>query len=239
MATTFHILRIVIYKPFQMKPASISFTKIGLAFIVWLICIIKIYISYDHETLMNVLMQPAFICAASITSLVILYSDNKRYKKTQHIASFSGTMASAIGIGLLLLTFWLLKLQDKSPSVLFAQSSRKLTYTSIDLRENKTFKITSSRLFEKDYIRGRYLIKNGQIILHNANLQDVLPSHIFISRTFPIPDSIKNADRKLLNSLFSDPSDTLPRTYLIPVDGQGKVIDSGKLFHVFWNTAFN
>lgn len=216
-----------------MNTASKSYFKILLVIVAWLICIIIIYAGTDHYSLFNHFAGRVFIIIASVITLIVFFRDNKNYKQVQRLAAFSATITAGICIALLLLMVWLLNQRDDTRTILHA-SAGKITSTSIDLRENKTFKITSRGLFSADYIRGPYIMEDSLIILDSVSALEALDAHIYVVRSISYNDSLtKPARRGLLNRLISPPiPDTTTQVVLIPIDARGNVIENARQFYV-------
>lgn len=216
-----------------MQPSN-SYFKIWLVIIVWLICIIVIYGGYDHENLFNYFANRVFIGIASLITLIVFFRDSKRYKAEQDLRAFAATITAGVCVGVLLLMTWMLKQRDNSPTILFA-SAGKIFSESIDLRENKTFKITTAEFLSKKYIRGRYALKDSLLILDSAAVATVLAAHRFIVRSLPSNDSIIRPEEPgLLEFLTrSKIPDTSTGIYLIPIDANGTVIENARQFRVY------
>jgi hypothetical protein len=216
-----------------MNTTSNSYFKTLLIIVAWLICIIIIYESRNYYSLFSDLANRVFIIIASIITLIVFFRDNKNYKQVQQLAAFSATITAGICIAVLLLLVWLLKQRDNTPTKLHAGAG-KLISTSIDLRENKTFKITINQLFSAEYFRGPYVVKDSLVILDSVSALEALDAHRYVIRTFPYNDSIENPKHKgLLASLFKNQiPDTTAKVYLVPIDAQGAVIKNARQFYV-------
>lgn len=216
-----------------MKTASVSYFKILLVTVAWLICIIVIYASRDHDSIFNSLVNRVFVTIASIITLIVFFYDKSNYKQEQRFTAFAATITAGIYIAVLLLIGWLLKQRDNTPSILYA-SSGFLNSTSIDLRENKTFKITSGQLLSADYFRGPYILKDSLLILDSVSALDALDAHRFFIRSVQYNDSLaKKAGKGFLKWLTRSPiPDTATKVYLVPIDAQGTVIENARHFQV-------
>jgi hypothetical protein len=206
-----------------MQSSSNSYFKILLVIAAWLTCIIAIYGSYDHENLFNYFANRVLVGIASIITLIVFFRDNSQYKREQDLKAFMATITAGACVGVLLLT------------ILFATAG-KVPHKSIDLRKDNSFKITNSSLFEKEFIRGPYVIKDSLLILDSVSVGTMLETHRFVARSIPYNDSIIKSEEPGLIDFFMPlrDTDTSAQTYLIPIDANGTVIKNARSFHVGW-----
>lgn len=217
-----------------MKTTPNSYFKILLVTVAWLISIILVYAGRDHDDLFNDLATRVFVIIASIITLIVFFHDKINYKQQQRLVAFTATITAGIYIAGLLLIVWLLKQRDNTPTTLYA-SSGKLNWTSIDLRENKTFKITSHQILSADYFRGAYLLQDSLLILDSVTALEVLETHIYVIRSVPYNDSLAKSERKGFMKWLTPspiPPDTTTKVYLVPIDAQGTVIKNARQFQV-------
>ena len=132
-----------------------------------------------------------------------------------------------------LLLLWTVKQRDNTTSILLAQTPGKLSGDSLDLRKNNTFKLTSRRLFETNYIRGAYELKDSLLILDYASAREELETNRFVIRTVSRNDSIARGDRPGIWD-----ADTTASTYLIPIDDHGAYMETARKFRISWRTTF-
>jgi hypothetical protein len=172
---------------------------------------------------------------ASIITLIVFFRDNSQYKREQDLKAFMATITAGACVGVLLLMIWLFKRRDHSPTILFATAG-KVPHKSIDLRKDNSFKITNSSLFEKEFIRGPYVIKDSLLILDSVSVGTMLETHRFVARSIPYNDSIIKSEEPGLIDFFMPlrDTDTSAQTYLIPIDANGTVIKNARSFHVGW-----
>lgn len=218
-----------------MKTAAHSYFKILLVTVAWLISIILVYAGRDHDDIFNDLATRVFIIIASIITLIVFFHDKINYKQQQRLVAFTATITAGIYIAILLLIVWLLKQRDNTPTTLYA-SSGKLNWKSIDLRENKTFKITSSQILSADYFRGTYILKDSLLILDSVSALEVLDAHRYVIRSVPYNDSLAKSEIKGFMKWLTPspiPPDTTTKVYLMPIDEQGTVIKSARQFQVY------
>jgi hypothetical protein len=208
-----------------MSTASNSYFKTLLVVVAWLICIIITYAGRDHDNIFNDLATRVFIIIATIITLIVFFRDNKNYKQVQQLAAFAATITAGICIAILLLIGWLLKQRDNTPTILYA-SAGKFGSNSIDLRENKTFKITRRLLFSAEYFRGPYVVEDSLLILDSVSGLEALDTHRYVIRSVPYNDSLAKS--------VSPIPDTATNVYLVPINAQGAEIQNARHFQVGW-----
>jgi len=203
--------------------------------VAWLLCIIIIYAGRDYETIYNYFISRVFIIIASAITLIVFFRDNKTYKQKQQHTAFAATFTAGICIALLLLIVWLLKQRDNTPTILYARSGA-FNSTTIDLRKNKTFKLTSRQLLSAKHYRGPYLLNDSLLILDSVIALEELDAHRYVIRTVPYNDSMAKSERRgILTWLTYSPiPDTTDKVYLIPINARGTVIENARQFEVSW-----
>lgn len=223
-----------------MKTASNSYFKVLLVIVAWLIYIIIMYTGYDHHTIFRAVARRVFFAVAGATTIIVFFLDRSYYKREKRFVEFTATITSGICVVAWLLTSWVLKQRDNTPSILFAKDPRWLPGLTIDLRQNKTFKITSSTLFSSDRTRGPYVLKDSILILDSASARKELETHRFLIRTIPHNDSIEESEHSGLKGILT--RDNLPdssdRTYLIPINDRGAISETATYFKVTFK-SFN
>ena len=216
-----------------MKTASKSYLKILLVIVAWLILIIVTYSTRDHHGIFYIIGHRIGFTIAVSTTLIVLIVEGRHYKSARRISAFMASITAGIGLVVWLILLWKLKQRDNTPSILLAQTAGKLICDSLDLRKNNTFKLTAHRLFETDYFRGTYELKDSLLILDYASARKELETNRFLIRTVSHNDSIAGSDRR---SIWD--ADTTASTCLIPVDDDGVYMETARTFWVSWRTTF-
>src|SRR5689334_22156308 len=127
-----------------------SYSKTLLVLLTWLGYTIVIFANRNHDTLYTYFANRILLIIACIITLIVFIRDNNRYKRKQDVRAFAASITAVSCVAVLLLMIWLLKQRDHSPTILFAAAG-KMPHQSIDLREDRTFKITKRSLFATEY----------------------------------------------------------------------------------------
>lgn len=221
-----------------MTSKFVSHIKTILVLFFWSIYIYKIYVDYDYEYLMDKFIHHSLIIIACIVSFIAINSDISKYKQQRKMPCFLSTGATFLCVIGFLLTSYFLKRQDQTPTVLYAAKHRGLfgTTTSLDFRENNTYKFGWNGFMSSSYSRGNYEKKDSIIYLDNIKNLDELVSNRLVLRTILIIDSSRKKKRKLFSKLPNDKYkiDTTTETFLFQLDNNGNVIDSAKRFRVVY-----
>ena len=213
-----------------------SLTKTILVFFLWVACIYKIYTDYDHEYLMDSLIHNGLIIIASLVSAFAINSDYSQYKQQKKLTSFLSSITILICISGLFLTTYLLKKQDKTPTILYAtRNNTGLGRITIDFRENNTYKLGRHQFFSANYQRGQYTIKDNVIYLDKTYASEQIMSDKFLVKRNPNFDSTKKAN--FLKIMFGTPeADVKAKTFLYQLNHNGQTIDSAITFKVVETT---
>jgi hypothetical protein len=219
----------------KMKIRFNLLAKTVLVPLLWLACIYKIYIDYDYEYLMDSLIHTGLIILATIISAFAIHSDYSQYKQNKNVTSFISSATILLFITGLLLTTYLLKKQDDTPSILYAiKNTSGFGSITLDFRENNTYKLGQHHFMSTGYSRGHYSKKDSIIYLNDGAALEELTSNRLVLKTIPVSDSVKNKKQTLLLTLvFGKPQvDTAPETFLFQVDKKGGIMESATSFKV-------
>lgn len=216
-----------------MKTASNSYFKVLLVIVAWLILIIVTYSTRDHHALFYILGHRLGFAVAVVTTLIVFFMERIHYKSARRMSAFMASITAGIGLVVWLILLWKLKQRDNTPSVLLAQTGGKFTGESLDLRKNNTFKLTAHRLFETEYFRGTYKLKDSLLILDYASARKELETNRFLIRSVSHGDLIRGSGRR---SIWY--ADTTTSTLLIPIDDDGVYMETARTFWVSWRTTF-
>ena len=107
-----------------MQPHPTSYTKIILVLVTWLAYIIVIFAGRNYDNLYTFFANRIFLIIASIITLIVFFRDNSRYKREQDVRAFAASITAIICVAVLLLTIWLIKLRDHSPTILYAAAGK-------------------------------------------------------------------------------------------------------------------
>lgn len=182
------------------------------------------YWYFDHQNVFDFL-PGILIFIASVVSVISLYFDNDGYRQTKKLRAFFPTLVAIICVGCYFgLREYLLR-QDRTPVVLAAYANKGLfgTSLSIDFRENGTFKCGRWGFMNKDFVRGRYTMKDSIIYLDRSNLHDMVISNKLLMKTMMVAE--RKQERSLLKWLFGKRLyDTIPETHLLQLNTRGDTI---------------
>ena len=207
-------------------------TKIILVIFLWLACIYKLYIDYDHEYLMDSLIHTGLIVVAGIISVFAINADYSQYKQQKRLILFLSTATTLLCVSGLLLTVYFLKKQDQTTSVLYAtRNTSGLGQITVDFRENNTYKLGRHNFMSAKYQRGHFTIKDSIIYLDNPYPSEQIMSDRLLIRTRLTIDSAGKGN--LLKVLFGSPEDDITaKAFLYQVNHTRQIIDSAISFKV-------
>ncbi len=209
-----------------------SLTKTILVFLLWGICIYKLWIDYDHEYLMDSLIHNGLIIIASLVSAFAINSDYSRYKQEKKLTSFFPSMTVLLCITGLLLTTYFLKRQDQTPTIFYAtRNTSGLGQITLDFRANNTYKLGRHHFMSVNYQRGHFTIIDSFIYLDKSYASEQIMSDRFLFKTNPNFDSTKKGN--VLKIIFGTPEDDIKaKTVLYQINHNGQTIDSAISFKV-------
>jgi len=200
---------------------------------VWLFCIYKIYVDFDHSYWFDDLIHTVLIVLSSIISLIFIYVDFRQYKRQRTIFNLITPTLTIIFIAALIFTINRLNQQDKSPTIMYASKFYSgLNTISIYFRENGTYKCDKSSFMGDSYcFRGHYSIKDSIIYLDKSNLYDLAMSDKLLMKT--VPKDITPKKKNILSLILGSPNiDTLPNTFLYQLNVNGDTINSAIVLNV-------
>lgn len=166
--------------------------RLLLIVVTWFICIYETCINFDKNSIFENVIHNVIIIIACIVSISVFLIELNKYKKLNHIKFFSGTITTIVCILCFFLVKHLLKKQDETPTILYAVERNKvLGSTSIDFRENGTFKLGVYHSLSSTYYRGRFAINDSVINLNYHSLPGNIVSHNLLLKEYPAEDSTK------------------------------------------------
>jgi hypothetical protein len=201
-------------------------------FLLWLVCIYKIYVDFDREYLLDSLIHNALIIIASIVSAFAINSDYSQYRQQKKLASFFSSMSAILCISGLLLTTYFLKRQDQTRTIYYAiRNTGGLGQITLDFRENNTYKLGRHHFMSANYQRGHYTIRDSIIYLDKSYSSEEIVSDRFLIKTNPNYNSTKSGN--VLKMLFGTPEDDVKaKTVLYQINHHGQALDSTISFKV-------
>jgi hypothetical protein len=81
------------------------------------------------------------------------------------------------------LTYWLVQTDGGKKVVIHAGCYSDLTFLSLDLRTDNTFKLLNSGPFGGKYFRGKYLLEKDTLRIYNDSLKHLYPTGTFLMTT--------------------------------------------------------
>lgn len=219
-----------------MKFSLNIFIRTILLIALWLFCIYKICLDFDHKYWFDDLIHTVLIVLSVIISLVFVYVDFKQYKRQRTIFNLISPSLTFIFIAVLIITINHLNKQDKSPTIMYASKFYNgLNTISIDFRENSTYKCgNSSFMGDSYYSRGHYSIKDSIIYLDKSNLFGIIRTDKLLIKT--VSNDTIPKKKNILSLILGSPSiDTLPNTFLYQLNVNGERINSAIVLEVSKN----
>lgn len=208
--------------------------KLALVIGAWGLCSFMYYQNADRDNISKDILQLFCILLAAGVTVFAFASNLDKYSKTRRRSSFIPSLAAAAGLACFLCIIALLKLRDRSPTVLEASrhtSKFDLSGVSLELREDNTYKISRHNIMSTRYSRGSYSQRDSLIVLDCDDALRGVRTRRFLLRFIPgdtLPPG-KGILGLLVHPRRRIVADAL---HLYPVDEQNRILDSSEYFAV-------
>lgn len=165
----------------------------------------------DDEFIFDEIINGFIIIVAVIALIWITVKDITDYKVSRSLKQLVPAITGALFAIAISLSIYIIKQRDNIPTIIFANFSGDFFGTSIDLRDNGTYKVTNYS-FGAERFRGKYAIKDSIITLDKPGVAEVIKTNRLVIRSVSLTESTG--------------------LVLYQIDEQGKVLETATSFHV-------